>query len=105
MNNKLTRQQRHIAYIIMREEIESNSTHFMCKAAVWIGVLRNESRYAWGFQVSDKQIKERLPELYLKKPAALSHGSCWFNVSNSGLKSRIALLDQCILETADAWKL
>jgi len=98
---KLTKIQRHTAYIIMRAEFEADKLDFYASDG-YCYLLRNTLGLYDSKSGYDDIIKEYLPELQKRKPKHLynSKVGLWFP-SNSigGLQQRIALLDQCIEET------
>ena len=94
---KLTKEQRHVAYIILKCEMEKSYTTWgFC---VWIfSVLGFGDR-----QYNEKVIQQHFPELWRKKPKKpyqvpnSEQGCLWFN-SNS---ERLNLLEKCIKETSN----
>ena len=88
---KLTKDQRHTAYILMLHWFEKHLSHtlFLCES---VNVL-----FDWEFRQSS--IKENLPELWRKKPRK-PDGHCWFNCDKKGFEKRTNLLRKCINETA-----
>ncbi len=87
---KLTKQQRHMAYMIMLAE--GRSLKWFCPIAeTCFGIdLDNDNRFG--------NFKEMLPELYAKKKYE-DDGAFLF----AGSSERISLLRKCITETEDAW--
>lgn len=87
---KLTKDQRHTAYIIMQHLIETGQQEFMC----------NTSLYAFDIDVHEKDgsLQETYPEIMSKRPK--SAGYSWFGGKHEyNKKKRVALLQQCIEET------
>jgi hypothetical protein len=100
---KLTKSQRHTAYIIMMSEAESNIKTYvndglcaMCLEifGVWPQPKEISSVY---FQDDDVHWHEFLPELSAKEPK--HSGNTWYSLNKSGWKQRIKLLKGCIEET------
>ncbi len=93
---KLTKSQRHIAYILMLVEIEEEHEHYMCNAAKAIGVFEQNTKLSlW-------EIKKYLPEMYTKKPCKwggtiIGDQDPWFYMEEK--QKRIEILKQCIEET------
>lgn len=87
---KLTKLQRHTAYIIMLEESESFYHTGFCWMIYYL--------FDIGVGCYDSSIEQFLPELYDKKPN--TYGAFWFDANRLGWQERIELLKQCINETA-----
>ena len=92
MTKKLTKAQRHIAYIIMREEVVSDDP-FFCNIGKYLGIFDVLG------DVSDSFFEYMLPELYAKKPNKNYTANCWFDCERRGIQKRIELLNPCIIET------
>lgn len=94
---KLTKQQRHMAYMIMLAEAEGGeySAYGFCRI---ISQCLDNSTYEP--RLDDLELTD-LPELWAKRPSC--YIDYWFPSNNEGWQSRISLLKQCIEETADAW--
>jgi hypothetical protein len=87
---KLTKLQRHTAYIILLAEFEESfGFEFFCDAVY--------SLFDWPF--GEGTIRDYLPELYRHKPATLDDSGGWFSDNEDGVNTRIKLLKQCIEET------
>ncbi|MBL7721156.1 MAG: hypothetical protein JNK98_04105 [Chitinophagaceae bacterium] len=102
---KLTKQQRHMAYMIMLAEAESPGFFYYEEC---LGLFKSNRfgfcgmiRMVFGINATDTEMPIILPELFVKKPVLGE--SYWFPTDESGWQSRISLLKQCITETADAW--
>ena len=95
---KLTKLQRHTAYIIMLAQTEidtgSNGYCYMFKRKIF----GDEEYFDNSIDLYDpKCFKETFPELWAKKPKDVDHiYHSWFPY---GWKYRIELLNQCITET------
>lgn len=95
---KLTKQQRHMAYMIMLASIEINKDKcFLCHCLEADGVVES---FHDGIEIL----------LWLTELAGKRTGQhVWFVPTNGAIdekslrKVRIAALKQCIEETADAW--
>ena len=87
---KLTKLQRHTAYIIMLAEAKTGEyyDYGMC---FMFAEHFDSSLY------SDKIFKSMLPELYRKRPKCNCY---WFYCNKQGWQQRIELLNQCVIETA-----
>lgn len=89
---KLTKLQRHTAYIILAREFELGNEHFFCNAI--------RSLFDLDIDSDKKLIKPILPELWRKKPSdAPSDGQrykTWFSLFS---EKRLELLNECIEET------
>jgi hypothetical protein len=88
---KLTKDQRHTAYIIMLDSFETDDIEgcqFFCECMSYL--------FDWSF--SERPIRKYLPELWSKRPKPLYSSTCWFDSRDKD--SRIDLLNQCINETA-----
>lgn len=83
---KLTKLQRHTAYIIMLDGFEKGKYRWFCV-----------SLNAFGFSMSEYAICKHLPELWKKKPKRLHTPNYWFMEHETA--KRIELLKQCINET------
>lgn len=85
---KLTKQQRHIAYIIMLAELEAIHPidAFFCNIMHSIGC-------GWGGIMDD------LPELLKHKPERNHYSGGWFGNDEKSKQRRINILNQCIIET------
>lgn len=83
---KLTKLQRHTAYIIMLAESNKLGYGF-CWMMLKLFYLTP----------SEIIIKRYFPELYRKRPPG--GGRFWFTVNRAGWQKRIKLLKQCIEET------
>ena len=102
---KLTKLERHMAYMIMLAEAERPGFFYYKEC---FGLFKSNRfgfcgmvRMVFDIGVTDKEMPSVLPELFVKKPNGSD--SYWFSTDKSGWKSRIALLNQCITETEDAW--
>lgn len=85
---KLTRLQRHTAYIIMLAEFEEEfGSLFFCTLMYLFSLPQNQ-----------EAIRKYFPELWAKKPRPTYTINCWFMSSEKG--RRIDILKQCIKETA-----
>ena len=99
---KLTKLQRHTAYIIMLAEAESGTRitrHGFCRMAIELFDINVYPPPA--LQGLRMAFSDFLPELYSKKPEFL-FGCYWYNIfePDGGWDSRKQLLQQCINETA-----
>ncbi len=98
---KLTKLQRHTAYILIQDGIENDyKTHGFC---IWIDELFGISV---GVHHKDTVIREYFPELWRKRPKTVYQketpyqGCVWFNYFDPKTNSKRAeLLTQCIQET------
>ena len=103
---KLTKDQRHTAYIIMLAEAKYR-LKILCQDGVGLcnlfydifGLFPREEtfdrdRYAW----DDVCITEVITEYHNKRPE--SYKMFFFSTDKKGWKKRISLLEQCINETA-----
>ena len=92
---KLTKLERHMAYMIMLAEFEELEKG-LC--LIWSG-MTGEIR--WGF--GRLHLKHTLPELWDK--ADNKYGVSWFLALDDAeyVDKRITALKQCIEETEDAW--
>lgn len=98
---KLTKEQRHIAYIIMWEEAENPGQFF------YLDLMEDCISTQYGFcamirmvfddSFTDCDMSYVFPELFAKRPS--SHGFYWFPRTVAGWGERIKLLDKCIKET------
>jgi len=102
MHKKLTKAQRHIAYIIMREEAERPGMLSSYKYKIG-DVHSNFHGFCFMYLLlfDDDSLKDNfnkvLPELYAKKPCTDS--VYWFRCDENGWQQRIKLLNKCIIET------
>lgn len=102
MTKKLTKAQRHIAYIIMREEAERPGEFDSFKYRI-PNTLSNYHGFCFMYLLlfDDDSLKDNfkkaLPELYAKKP--YTDSTYWFRCDKNGWQQRIKLLNQCIIET------
>lgn len=96
---KLTKDQRHTAYIILKNEMEA--AYGIWGFCVWIGRV-----FDIGDRKGERLIKKSFPELWRKRPKNPyqveneSQGCLWFDyhdIESNG--KRIELLKQCIEET------
>lgn len=98
---ELTKQQRHIAYIIMLEESQRPGEFYYND----LDEVKSSNRFGFcgmirmifdeSFQDSDMYFV--FPEIYKKRPAMA--GAYWFGTNAEGWLERIKLLKQCIEET------
>lgn len=91
---RLTKLQRHTAYIILLSEFEyegEGQIDFFCEAM--------DKLFDWGF--SETPLKEHFPELFIKRPKTKNGFTAWFEhlSRKGGRQRRIELLNQCIEET------
>lgn len=92
---KLTRLQRHMAYMIMLASFEDGKAEYLCHSLERDGIVTIDNRFDFLFS---------LTELANKRDSDYS----WFNKSGdcsyySNRSIRIKALKKCISETADAW--
>lgn len=97
MEMKLTKSERHTAYIIMLAEAEERDS-FIC-AYGFCRMLSSLFRFTELGGVGYCEQTELLDELHAKQPARLGYLGEWFPHNNSGWQKRIELLKQCIEET------
>jgi hypothetical protein len=96
---KLTKQQRHTAYIIMLVEAETGEWNYVGFCNL-INLVMDIDVY------EGDDFLAAFPELFKKRPIrTLSDGTkytpiIWFPTGADGWQQRIALLKQCIEETA-----
>jgi hypothetical protein len=98
---KLTKLQRHTAYILMQDGIEND--YKMYGFCIWIQHLFG---IVEGFHNKETVIRKYFPELWRKRPKAVfqkeneNQGCLWFNYYDSKSNTkRVELLKQCIEET------
>lgn len=89
---KLTRLQRHTAYILMLAELEENRTSCLC--SIWGSTILKEQGLFIGNQTWRK-LPEILCELFNKRTRGNEYDDFWFN----GYEERTKALTQCIIET------
>lgn len=89
---KLTKLQRHTAYILMMHELE-NGADFLCECAANLNI----PKFDWDSKWIDRNFIRILPELYSKKPMNPYSTECWFHWSDK--KSRKSIIKKCIEET------
>ena len=100
MTKKLTKAQRHIAYMLFLAELQSEKLDYessdgFCFMAYHLFGLKDDNG---GY---DGVIKKHFPELQKRKPKIIFSNGLWFqsNDNKEGLQKRIELLNQCIIET------
>lgn len=89
---KLTKLQRHTAYIILLSELEERSMY-----AGFCELCSLLDRHPYLLNEDDLEINPHLPDLYKHKPKV--HGIYWFPCNDEGYKKRKEILLQCIKET------
>ena len=86
---KLTKLQRHTAYILMLLYIEENTQEFICLIIKWVFDIDGHG---------DDVIRQYFPELWSKKPQNAEYS--WFVKSyEENKKGRIEIINQAIKET------
>jgi hypothetical protein len=99
---KLTKLERHTAYIIMLYEFE-NKTEYEGRfyTGYYIGRIYRVGFCDVLFHLWEGYIEiSDLIELYKKKPSIEPLGAYWFTACMEGWQKRIDLLKECINETA-----
>lgn len=90
---KLTKSERHTAYIILHEKVNEIEKHgydcFLCLVA--------KDVFGWGLHTCEWVLK-RFPELLKHKPTKLHESGGWLHQKD--YKTRKSILKQCIIETA-----
>lgn len=91
---KLTKLQRHTAYLIMLVDIENGGYMKHCGFCSMF-------RYNYDIHVyGDKKFKKYFPELFRKKPSGVKKNAYWFDTnSEMSWQKRKKLIKQCIKET------
>lgn len=108
----LTKEERHIAYIIMLAEADTKVYRSLlkkndivhrsgfCHLALHCFGLYPIMRQHDGYDDNDILFKKFLPELYNKRPNSACSGSYWFDDDDAGWEIRKKLLQECINKTA-----
>jgi len=101
---KLTKLERHMAYMIMLAEAEKRVSEkgFAVGLCYLIAVDMMEEEEDFDVY-RHKKFKKQFPELFAKKPRRKGEQDDWFRNDIDGWQTRISLLRQCITETEDAW--
>jgi hypothetical protein len=86
---KLTKEERHIAYIIMLAEAQDREYWDCGLCRLILDVL--------GLWCYGTGMRDCFPELYGKQPK--KYNTFWFETNSWGWRKRIQLLKQCIEET------
>jgi len=92
---KLTKLQRHTAYIIMLQEFEeaiNQCDYNICMCYTITDNFYHEYTPYW-------KAMDGLIELKRKQPKKFELDTCWFEFTKEGTQKRIELLKQCINET------